>query len=457
MLHRKSESIINEWLNSNKNALLVDGARQVGKTTIIRNVLKSSNYDYVEFNLLNDKDFADFLENVERLTNKDFIAGMSVHTQNKLKKNKTVIFIDEIQICKEILTKVKFLVEEASFKYIFSGSILGVTLTNLESAPVGYLDILKMYPLDFEEFLWSQNIKKETISLLKNSFNKRTPVLNTIHNKIIDLYYKYLIIGGMPAAVQNFCDNNNYNEVHNIHKQIIALYKNDIAKYQNDDKKLKLIATYDLVPAELNKQNKRYTFKNLDNFYKFNRYEATFEWLNIAELTIPVYNILSPEIPLLLNEKSTLFKLYANDVGLLTSMYGVSIIRKILNRDSNINNGALYENFVAQELHAHDYKTYYYKNKKFGEIDFIIEEDSKVLPIEVKSGKNYLTHSALNNIMSNKTYDIDEAFVLSNANLSQEYVATIDLSSKTFEAKEQYKITYLPIYMTMFLDSNKLI
>lgn len=455
MLNRKSNAKILNWIKSNGTALLVDGARQVGKTTVIRSTLKDNNYDFVEFNLVRDKEFKKFLESIEDLSSKEFIAGMSVHTSYKLKKNKTIIFIDEIQVCKEMLTKVKFLVEEGSFKYIFSGSILGITLNSIESAPVGYLEILKMYPMDFEEFLWSQNVGDEVISMLKEHYEKRTPVLQTIHNKIMDYYYMYLIIGGMPAAVQNFCNNQNYNTVHNIHKQIISLYKNDITKYQNNDKKLKLMATYDLVPAELNKQNKRYTFKNLNNFFKFERYEATFEWLNISELTIPVYNILSPEIPLLLNEKATLFKLYLNDVGLLSSMYGVSTIRKILNRDKNINYGAIYENFVAQELHAHTYQGYYYKNKKYGELDFVIDYDSHVLPIEVKSGKNFLYHRALNNVMSNKNYNIKEAVVLSNKNISKENVATINFGSKDFEVKDEYSVVYLPIYMTMFINSNQ--
>lgn len=456
MLKRKIETKILDWYNHDNNALLVDGARQVGKTTSILNVFKMHNIDYVHFNLYADVKFAKFLQKAESLTVDDFLSGLSIHTKHELKKNETVIFIDEVQVCKELLTKIKFLVEEASYRYIFSGSILGITLTNLRSAPVGFLDIINMYPLDFEEFLWSQGIKTETISLLRDYYIKKKPVLSTIHNKIMDLFYKYLIVGGMPEAVQSFCDNNNYNEVHKIHKQIIKMYENDITKYQNNNKKLKLISTFNLVPAELNKQNKRYTLKNLNNFYKYDRYEATFEWLNIAELTIPVYNVLSPEIPLLLNEKATLFKLFLNDVGLLTSMYGVSTIRKILNAESNINNGALYENFVAQELHAHAYKIYYYKNKKFGEIDFVIEEDSKPLLIEVKSGKS-LRHCALNNLMSNKAYNISSAYMFSNKNVSQENVATVDMQNKNFLVNERYSLTYLPIYMVMFIDSNELI
>lgn len=457
MLKRKINSIITEWITNGNNALLVDGARQVGKTTIIRNVLKEKNCDFVEFNLLHDKEFLNFLEKANSLSSKDFVSALSVQSSHKLIKNKTIIFIDEVQVCKEVLTKVKFLVEEGSFRYIFSGSILGITLNNLESAPVGYLDVIKMYPLDFEEFLWSQNVFKETITMLKDSFNEKKPIMDAVHNKIMDLYYKYLIVGGMPAAVQSYCNNNDYNEVHKIHKNIISLYKADIAKYQSNDKKLKLMATYDLVPAELNKQNKRYTLKNLNSNYKFDRYEATFEWLNTAELTIPVYNVLLPEIPLKLNEKSSLFKLFANDVGLLTSMYGVSAIRKIINRDADINYGAIYENFVAQELHAHEYKTYYYKNKKYGELDFVIENDSYILPIEVKSGKNFWTHRALNNVMSNKNYNIKEAYVFTNNNVSEESIATLHIESKDFDVLDEYTIVYLPIYMIMFIDTNTLI
>ena len=241
----------------------------------------------------------------------------------------------------------------------------------------------------------------------------------------MDLFNKYLIIGGMPDAVQNFLDNHNYNDVHKIHKHIINLYKDDFSKYQNDDKKLKLMAAYDLIPAEINSQNKRYQFSNLNKSFRFERYEATFEWLWTAEVAIPIFNAENPEMPLLINKKSRLFKMFLNDVGLLTSMYGVPTIKKILNKDKNINYGAIYENYVAQELHAHEYAGYYYKNKKFGEIDFVIEDAGEVLPIEVKSGKAYARHSALDNIMSSKTFNINKAFVLSNENVSHAVISTL--------------------------------
>ena len=248
--------------------------------------------------------------------------------------------------------------------------------------------------------------------------------------------------------------NSDFNDVHDIHKHIIQLYKKDFAKYQNNDKKLKLMSAYDLIPEELNKQNKRYVLKDLNEYFKFDRYESSFEWFYAAELAIPIYNVSSPELPLLPNSKSSLFKLFLNDVGLLCSMYGKPTIKNILQGKTNLNYGAIYENFVAQELHAHGYPGYYYKSKKFGEIDFVIEDNCACLPIEVKSGKDYLRHSALDNIMSNKTYNIEQAYVFTNTDLSAENIATLEWKSKNFKIKDEYKLLYLPVYMAMFINQD---
>lgn len=418
MLTRKIETEIIKWLKNSKTALLIDGARQVGKTTTIEKVLREQGCDFVTFNLLEDKSFRDMLSNIENISKNEFLENLTASTTQNLTKGKTIIFIDEIQICKELLTIVKFLVQEGSYRYIFSGSVLGITLQNLRSAPVGYLSIEKMYPMDFEEFTKALGTKQETIDCAMSSFNSLKPVPEIVHTKLMENFKKYLVIGGMPAAVQSFVENRDYNEVHKIHQNIIEMNKNDFAKYQNNDKKLKLMAAYELIPSELNGQNKRYVFKDLNSSFRFERYESTFEWFSAAEVAIPIYNVASLEMPLIRSRKSTLFKLFLNDVGLLTSMYGIHTIRKIINKESGINFGALYENYVAQELHAHGYEGYYYNSKKFGELDFVIEEDNKVIPIEVKSGKDYLRHCALNNVMSNKSLDIEKAFVFTNDNVS---------------------------------------
>lgn len=455
MLKRKIEQKIVNWLNNYDTSLLIEGARQVGKSTIIRKVLNDQKADFVEFNLLENMEFVKMLSDIDKISTEEFIAKLKLFSSKKLTPNQTIIFIDEIQECPKLITKVKFLVEEGSFRYIFSGSLLGIELKNVKSMPVGYMFMMKMHPMDFEEFLWSQGVDQSTVDLLKKSYENLTPVNPSIHEKILTYFRKYLIVGGMPQAVQNFVDYNDYNEVINIHNYIINSYKADFTKYENNSKKLLLMRAYDNIPSELNSQNKRYVIKNLDDAKHYKRLELTFEWHNAAGVTIPVYNCTEPIYPLKLNKKVNLFKLFLNDVGLLTTMFGKTTIKSILNNNTKINYGALFENFVAQELNSHGYDCYYYNSRKYGELDFVIETD-QALPIEVKSGKNYTKHYALDNVMSNAAYNIEKAYVLSNENVSFADIATIKTDVKDFEIKDKYRIVYLPIYMTMFIDEDKI-
>lgn len=457
MLNRKIENEIIDFLDNYNMALLVEGARQVGKTTSIRNALKKGNFDFVEFNLIRDKEFLNALKLDEQMGPEEFIKTLTVYTNHKFIKGETVIFIDEVQLCSELITKSKFLVQEGSFKYVFSGSMLGIELNNLRSAPVGYMGIKRMYPLDFEEFACAVRINKDSLEYIHDHFKKSQPLNPGIHSMLMNVFKDYLIVGGMPRVVQEYIDSNNYNNVRKIQKYIISLYKKDFTQYENYDKKLKLMATYDAVPSELNAKNKRFIIANIEKGLKFTRQESTFEWLCAAGVTIPVYNVTVPTYPLSINKKSNLMKLFLNDVGLLTCCYGKGTIIKILNNDDDVNFGAVYENYIAQELFAHGYDTYYYNSKKFGEVDFIIENGASALPIEVKSGKDYTKHNALNNIMSNKNYNIDNAYLFSNENISQLNVATMQKNDNTVDFKDEYTVTYLPMYMTMFLDPEKII
>lgn len=371
---------------------------------------------------------------------KTFIEQLSVIANKPLTKKETIIFIDEVQECKELITSIKFLVEEGSYKYIFSGSLLGVELTNLRSAPVGYLRIIEMFPLDLEEFLIANGLHSTFIEQLKNNFLQKTIVNEVLHEKVIDAFYKYLIVGGMPRAVSTYLATNDLISTSLVHRDIINLYIKDFTKYEeNKSLKLKLIKTYNLIPAELNEQNKRFVFKHLDDNMKFDRYENSFEWLSSAGVALPIYNVVEPKIPLELNKKSNLFKMFLSDVGMLTTFYGRATILKLLQRDKDINYGAVFENFIAQELIAHGYKGYYYNNKKYGELDFVIEHLGEVLPIEVKSGKNYKVHSALNNVINLPNYNVNQSIVFSNYNV---------------EVKN--KIIYYPIYMIMFINEELL-
>ena len=437
MLVRKIEKDIINWIDNDKKALLIEGARQVGKTYIIRKCLETKEKRYIEFNLVNQPEIVHLLEKCTTVD--DLITNLSLFTDKKFVKGETFIFFDEIQEFREIVTKVKFLVEEGSFRYVFSGSLLGVELKNIKSAPVGYLKTYTMYPLDFEEFLQLYNFTDELKQSLEKSFVNRTQVDKVVHNKMMQIFNMYLIVGGMPAAVKKFYETRNLEDVVGEHEDIIRQYKKDFTKYEKEEKKIYLTKIYDLIPSVLNEKNKRFNYVDLQKGMRFERTEDNFLWLSNAGVALPVYNTAEPRIPLKLNEKRSLFKLFLADVGMLTTMYGKPTKLKILNEDKGINNGAIYENVVAQELRAHGYGLYYYNSKKLGELDIVVEHNGEVLPIEVKSGKDYNRHSALNNVIGIEEYNISKAFVFTNYNV---------------QVKE--KITYYPIYMVMFLNQGNI-
>jgi len=437
MLSRKIEKDIINWLKNENKALLIDGARQVGKTYIIRKVLKENNYVYNEFNLLKTPEIIELLKNSETVD--DLVTNLSLFADHPFEKGKTVVFFDEIQEFKELATKIKFWVDEGSFRYIFSGSLLGVELKGLRSAPVGYLKTLTMYPLDFEEFLQIYNFTDELKESLYTSFVERKPVNEEVHNRMMKIFNTYLNVGGMPSAVKRFNKTKSLEDVMSEHEDIVVQYKSDFTRYEKEEKKPYLTQIYDLIPAELNSQTKRFNFADLKKGLRYERSEENFVWLASAGVALPSYNVTEPAVPLMLNEKSSLFKLFLSDVGMLTTLYGRATKMQLLSNDQNINYGAIYENVVAQELKAHGFKLYYFNGKKTGELDFVIEYNGRVLPIEVKSGKDYNRHSALNNVLKIDNYCVNEAFVLSNYNVS-----VVD------------KITYYPIYMLMFIKNDNI-
>ena len=432
MLKRKIEKDIEKWLDKSEKALLVYGVRQAGKTFIIRECLKRNGCEYIEFNLINQPELVEILRDSTGID--DLIIKLSLYSEKKIIPGKTIFFFDEIQRYKEIVTKIKFLVEDKRFRYILSGSLLGVEIVNLKSAPVGYLQTLNMYPMDFEEFLQIFSVDEAIINNLRNCFITKTKVDEIIHNKIMEMFNIYLIIGGMPAAVERYRNTENIDDVMEEHRAIIEQYKLDFTQYEEENRKLIITHIYELIPAELNEKNKRFMIADINKNLRYDRISDSFVWLWKSGVALGVFNTTEPTIPLMLNEKSALFKLFISDVGLLTTIYGKSCKLKIVNKEGDINKGAVFENVVAQELHAHGYPLYYYNSKKFGEIDFIVEQNGKSLPIEVKSGKAYNKHSALNNLMNAKEYGIEEAFIFTNDNV-----------------KIEGKFNYLPIYMVMFL------
>ena len=433
MIERKVEQRLERFRQEDK-ALLITGARQVGKTFIIREFGKQAYQSFIEINFLEDKTAASLFENAR--DSRDLLLRLSAIADKPLIPGQTLIFFDEVQECPEIVTAIKFLVEEGSYRYILSGSLLGVDLKDIRSVPVGYMDIVQMYPLDFEEFALANRVSPNVIDALREAFEEKRPVDAVVHERMMALFRLYLVVGGMPAAVMKYLETNNLRDVIGEQQAIIALYKKDIARYDPEEK-LYLEDIFDLIPSELNCKNKRFILKNLNENFKFSRYSNSFLWLKDAGVALPTFCVAEPTVPLRLSKSSNLFKLFLSDVGLLASMYMDHIQVKILNGEKSINFGAVYENAAAQELKAHGFDLYYFNSKKQGELDFLIERNGHVLPIEIKSGKDYTKHAALSNVLANEGYDIPESYVFQNDNFSQ-----------------TGKITYYPIYMLMFVEKQ---
>lgn len=430
MIERQINTYIEDFYKSTNRALLITGARQIGKTFSIREYGKKWKY-FVEINFIENPEAVSIFKNTHGVD--DLLFRLSAATGTPLKKGETLIFLDEVQVCPEAVTAIKFLVDEGSYRYILSGSLLGVELKDLRSEPVGYMGVKEMFPLNLEEFARALGLGDKIMNHLETCWKESIPVDDFIHSKMMEVFRLYLIVGGMPAAVKSYIDTNNLQEVMTAQKDIIALYKRDIAKY-DPNKKLAINEIFDLIPPELNAKNKRFILKNLNEHAKYERYHNSFLWLKNAGVAIPVYNIEEPKQPLLLARSRNLLKLFLCDVGLLAAMYAEGIQLRVLRGDVEINHGAIYENAVAQELVAHGMETYYYNNKKRGEIDFVVSLAGEVLPIEVKSGKDYEVHRALANVMDCKEYRLPRAIVLCNDNM-----------------RCSEKVQYAPIYMIMFL------
>lgn len=437
MLKRKISDYLESYFTPNRReALLITGARQVGKSYAIREFGKSHYSSFIEINLLEDSIARTSISKASN--SKDLLLRITAIAPQPLIKGKTLIFFDEVQVVPEIVTAIKFLVEEGSYQYVLSGSLLGIGLKGISSMPVGYLTVKEMYPLNLEEFYRACGISDNIFSVLEEAFKAEREIDSIIHRKLMELFRLYLIVGGMPAVVQTYLDTNDIKKVVNKQREILSMYVEDISQYDINNK-LYIKDIFNLIPAELNNPNKRFILKNLNENAKFSRLEDSFIWIREAGVAIGVYNIEEPKLPLELAKLRNLFKLFSNDVGLLACQYADGIQLRILNNDIDINYGSIYENAVAEELFSHGLKLYYFNSKKQGELDFVIKLDDKILPIEVKSGKNYLRHNALKNVIENKDYDIEKAYVLYNENI-----------------KRVGNIVYLPIYLMMFIKNREI-
>ena len=441
MLYRKISRLIADHLRTqDPRILLVDGARQVGKTYIIRYVGKELFENFIEVNMVEDSLGERLFAQTRSV--EDFYLQLSMLHGDKMKeKQNTLVFLDEIQEYPQLLTLLKFLAQDGRFTYIASGSLLGVTLAQTTSIPMGSIRKVRMYPLDLEEFLLANGLNEAAIAALRTKFQARQALDEAMHNKMMDLFRKYLLVGGLPDAVNAFLESRNIQRVREVQREIHDYYAADASKY-DAGRKLKIRRIYDLIPSNMENKKKRVVAQQIENKRgkTFGDYQDEFEYLISAGIALNVQAVSNPHFPLAETEGKNLLKLYLNDVGILSALLYGNNIRAILEDVRSINLGSVYETVVASELAAHGYKLFYYDNRTKGEVDYLIDDYNSlsVVPIEVKSGKDYTVHSALNHFVNNAEYHIQTAFVLSNAR----------------EITAKGKITYLPIYDIMFFENQ---
>lgn len=441
MLERKFTQYLEDFIENEPNKiLLVNGARQIGKSYIIRYVGKKLFKHFVEINLKEDKEGEQIFADVQ--TTSDLYMRLSnYHSKHLGDKTDTLIFLDEIQSYPHLMTMLKFLNEEGKYRYIASGSQLGVALSQTPSVPIGSITIKQMYPLDFEEFLWATGIGKEWIGHIRESFLKEESLDKSTHELLLKRFQYYLLIGGLPEAVNKYLEDRNIVRVRTVHKDIHELYRIDASQY-DEEHKLKIRRIYDLIPSNLENKKKRVVYNKIENKTgkHFSDYADEFEYLTNSGVALDVLAISNPRFPLAESEQKRLVKLYLNDIGLLTNLlYGLNV-NAVLQDIRSINLGTVYESAVAQELAAHQFKLHYYDNKQKGEVDFLIDDYNRlqVLPLEIKSGKDYTEHSALTKFLETPEYGIGRAIVFSN-------------EQQVYKKKG---VTYMPIYYCMFLQNS---
>lgn len=441
MLQRKIENyIVYHFQSHSDKILIIDGARQIGKSYIIRHVGQKLFPNFIEVNMEVDKVGDRLFANARTVD--DFYLALSSLAGNKMREREnTLIFIDEIQAYDHLLTLLKFLREEGRYTYIASGSLLGVTLKMTSSLPLGSIVIKHMYPLDFEEFLIANGVGQLVLDAMRRNFALRQAMPDAIHTKLIDLFRKYLLVGGLPDAVNEFVNTKNIASVREIHKAVHHLYGVDAARYEETHQRLKIQRIYGMIPSNLENKKKRVVAKDVESKAgkRMSDYYEEFDYLISSGIALEVQAISKPSFPLVENSGKNLLKLYLNDVGLITYIFFGNAIKAVLDDEVSINLGSVYETVVAQELKAHGFKLFYYDNKKNGEVDFLLDDapNLSVMPLEIKSGKDYQIHSALDKFLQIDEYNIHNAFVFSNAQ-------DVNLING---------VTYLPIYYIMCLDS----
>ncbi len=438
MFNRKIETLLSEYYrDDNGKIIVIDGARQIGKSYIIRETASKAFSNYVEIDLKTDYEGEALFSNVK--TTKAFYLLLGALYGDKLgTKQDTMVFLDEIQYYPHLITMLKELRKEDRYRYIASGSLLGINLKHI-FIPMGSISEVRMYPMDFEEFLWANNVSKEVIDYLRECFKKQEKVEEALHERMLSLFKDYLIAGGLPDAVSEYVINRNVMKTRNIQTQTFNYYKDDCAKYDAEHK-LRIAKIYDLLVSNMQNKVKRLQYKKIENVNDANlaKYEDEIEYLLASGVANAARAISNPRFPLNKSIAKNLLKLYYNDVGILTNLLYKNNISAILDADAGINLGSVYETACAMELSAHGHALYYFDSKKVGEVDFLINDYATlaVLPLEIKSGNDQNNFRAIPKLVApDGAYKLQRGYIFGNKNM----------------ATSKGNLVVLPIYSIMFV------
>lgn len=438
MLYRKAYDKLLQWKQQErKTALCIQGARQIGKTTVVREFGGKEYKCFVEFNFVQDTNARKVFDG--DLDANTIIEGLSALARKPLVPGNTLILLDEIQECPNARTAIKFLVEDGRFDYIETGSLLGVKNKTVRSLPVGFEEPYTMYPMDFEEFIIANGVQQTTIDAMHSAYQNKAPVSDIIHTTMCKLFYSYIIVGGMPKVVQTYVQTHDIGRVLRDQNEILDLYRQDISKYAAENDRPKIRAIFDSIPAQLNEKNRRFTVTSLAATARMERYAESFNWLTDAGVANACYNVEEPRAALKLNEKRSLFKLFMADTGVLCALSMDNIQFSILQGDLSVNLGSILENTMSQMFTANGFSLHYFDTKKYGELDFVLQDGTAIDLVEIKSGNDYKKHAALNKVMAVDEWKAKQAIVFCKGNV-----------------EEEDGILYLPWYMAIFFKQEQI-
>lgn len=415
MLKRKIQYKLEKWYESGHyKAPLLYGARQVGKTTAVREFASRHYKHFVEVNFVRNPIAKQAFDG--NLSTKTIVTNLSAMGFGPFVEGETLLFLDEIQECPNARTAIKFLVEENVYDYIESGSLLGINYKPVPSYPVGYEEKYDVYPMDFEEFLWAKGLTQEVYEIVKSAYKELKPVPDFVHQQLSRYYREYLVVGGMPEVVQKFVTSNDFTDVVNAQRSIISTYRSDITNYAGKQAPL-VKRVFDAIPSELGKQDKRFVLADIEKGASLRKYEDPTQWLIDAGVAYYSFNTNALELPFVATENRRLYKLYMVDTGLLCSQLLKNMQFEVMNGKIEVNEGALTENFVACSLASQDIALHYYDRKSKLELDFVVPDADGISIIEVKSGEDYKKHASLNNAIRNNAMRINRSIVLSRFNV----------------------------------------